>query len=855
MTIRAISRPTCASLSTLSRIWVVALSVLIWSASQTRAQSVWQVQLQPELHGVLAAVPGDAGNLVSFACTQPGAPSHLASGRPIRPHAPGQLILFFDPEALGRTRQDNSALSLTLSVDGRAVGQVPVTLAMPEALLGTIVTYDHAIITLLKAAGQMEVTNPANGRAIRVPLRGFTAVVDDVIRRCQSPASTAGVPALTQLGTQSAPQVNQGPSFDCSRARHPSEQAICASAALAQKDVALAAAYEQTYQAAPRNRQSTLRAQQRRWLAVRNNCQSAVPCLAQAMDTRLEQLTAFAAETANQQQQQTATLTPQKPVAGQTLQWQGELWYGSVTCRRTKDVEAEFNITGRNPQGQYVATLALASPKSLSSGTSKAAYLGETGSDGSIRFVVTRQIRGGVGQRRPSGFDLNPATGKARFSNGDCSVMELERLTPTSPRMVSTVPRPANGGTFYAAPTPRAKCEALIEWVGRLNSEYPDIDFYRTSNGPALARKMINLFGDADFVPVFGAPFETIPYQARVDIRTFSDRVCMKDPFVRERFETFRSAAHRTITGGGKNNELTSNGYTSTLFAVRKLRKVRNEIKILMQSATTGGVTVTSLEKARAELTQHTDLLWPSERQAVMRALDDSFARAASAQADQIVRKVLSQTDAAKAVHAADSAILEFRSTFRKVLPQRDIDAAIKRLTTHRAGAVKAIQEPAFDAIRAVPSDMAGLQMLQDQSGKVPQTFSVLNAKERETYSTLVDTELRKRLNRLIEARVADMPMGPLGLPGLEAQVEWSKTFKADFAAHAAQPQVKQALERLQSARAQLLEDSLGQFETDLASASSDADKDTVLAKYLSRLEDANLPIALEYELLRLTAE
>ena len=66
---------------------------------------------------------------------------------------------------------------------------------------------------------------------------------------------------------------------------------------------------------------------------------------------------------------------------------------------------------------------------------------------------------------------------------------------------------------------------------------------------------------------------------------------------------------------------------------------------------------------------------------------------------------------------------------------------------------------------------------------------------------------------------------------------------------------VKQALEHFQIARAQLLEDSLGQFETDLAGASSDADKETVLAEYLARAEDANLPVALEYELLRLTAE
>lgn len=85
-----------------------------------------------------------------------------------------------------------------------------------------------------------------------------------------------------------------GPSFDCSRARVPTEFAICGTPSLSALDRQIAEAYaEAVSQQAPAVAES-VRTEQRSWLAQRDSCAADIVCLDTAMRDRIRVLSALA---------------------------------------------------------------------------------------------------------------------------------------------------------------------------------------------------------------------------------------------------------------------------------------------------------------------------------------------------------------------------------------------------------------------------------------------------------------------------------------------------------------------------------------------------------------------------------
>ena len=833
----------------------LACAMAIISAGvAAEAQSAWQVQSDPQQYQIAAALPGQDGNALSFNCTRPGAPSAYPDGRPIRPHAPGNLLFLLNPNTFGGGYGAGVQALFSLSVDGRPVGEAPMILAMPEAQLATNVTYDHALLGILRAGNLLEITETARGQKLQVSLAGISAALDQAIALCQSPVGQA--PAAVAA----APGQAVSPSFDCRRASAPAELSICANPGLAAKDNRLDQAYKAAMAATTGQQSTQIRLTQREWLRARDNCRADVACIDQQMNTRLAFLQSIAPPAAAAPVGASQGAAPQQAAAGATaIPVPQAMWYGSLSCRRIKDVEAEFTITGRNPQGQYQAVLKTGTPASLSQGTSEINYLGEDSGPNAIRFVVERQVRGGMGMARAAGFVFDTAAGTGRFDGGDCQSLALERVTAASPRMRSIVPRPASGGSFYAATTDRAKCEALIAWAGRLEAEFPDIDFYRTPNGPEFSRTKIKIFGDEDFVPVFGAPFDVLDYDTRVAVRTFADRTCAQDPFVRDRMETYRAAAQRPIAGGGRSNELTSDGYTSTVFAVRKLREIRQAAQELAQTGARPGEsfsgTVARLEQTRASINDRSGLLWPSERKALADRIDAAIAGLAAAEAGKQVAEVLSIREAGSAVQRSDAALRQIRNQFGKYLPAAERAAFEKQVTEFRNLAAEAILAPLIQAAETAPKDLAATRDLAQQAKTPPNRLSVLSTTEKDRFAKAYDAAVASRLSALVEDRIAKLAALPASKDGLFASSEWARAFEADFTPFEARAAVREAWSSFVEKRALFLEAALPTFEEELATAATAQEVEEVFATYLDWPGDESLPVYLEYELLKALAE
>jgi hypothetical protein len=68
--------------------------------------------------------------------------------------------------------------------------------------------------------------------------------------------------------------------------------------------------------------------------------------------------------------------------------------------------------------------------------------------------------------------------------------------------------------SFAQARTPDEQCLVLGKWLSKFKREYPDVDVMRSLVDQLYVRAA-NLFGDDDFVPVFGKSFDQFSEEDR----------------------------------------------------------------------------------------------------------------------------------------------------------------------------------------------------------------------------------------------------------------------------------------------------------------------------------------------------
>lgn len=81
-------------------------------------------------------------------------------------------------------------------------------------------------------------------------------------------------------------------SFDCARASHADERAVCADRALNDRDVAMSVLYRLDQRLVPMGSRDAIRRDQAAWLARRRTCGANTACLARAYDRRIAELQA-----------------------------------------------------------------------------------------------------------------------------------------------------------------------------------------------------------------------------------------------------------------------------------------------------------------------------------------------------------------------------------------------------------------------------------------------------------------------------------------------------------------------------------------------------------------------------------
>jgi hypothetical protein len=122
-----------------------------------------------------------------------------------------------------------------------------------------------------------------------------------------------------------------------------------------------------------------------------------------------------------------------------------------------------------------------------------------TSSDGLILATANGNFDPAKGEIRAQ---LTPNNGILELTRNREKTVALQAKTAEDMKRLSQGPV-----SLAKAKTEQERRDVIIRWFSRLKAEYPDIDLHHTVLNQIFP-KVLNLFGDDAFVPVFGKPFD-----------------------------------------------------------------------------------------------------------------------------------------------------------------------------------------------------------------------------------------------------------------------------------------------------------------------------------------------------------
>ena len=198
----------------------------------------------------------------------------------------------------------------------------------------------------------------------------------------------------------------------------------------------------------------------------------------------------------------------------------------------------------------------------------------------------------------------------------------------------------------------------LGKWLSKFTREYADLDLQRTL-ADRLRDSAVNLFGDDDFVPVFGKRFEQLSEEELAGPRR-AIQVCSQQGDSRDDRMMYGVVLVRPFSPGRNRDDVAAMvEYRRTL---RQLRpKLLAELQALAPSAA-------SLERASAirdtELPTY-EVLWPSEYRELKAAVDATFPKAASPSLLAWVDSVVNGASGLEGLNAITAALGRFEAAPR----------------------------------------------------------------------------------------------------------------------------------------------------------------------------------------------
>lgn len=529
---------------------------------------------------------------------------------------------------------------------------------------------------------------------------------------------------------------------------------------------------------------------------------------------------------------------PIPPVAGR--------WRGQLACSGSADVQVFLRV---QPDGanRFRATFEYFPKNHLSGGSGALEMVAEYEAPSqAFRFAIDRNART-FGGLNLTGFLLSVADGGVSSSatsiSGSCSRMALipddawqDRSTPT---------RQASGpGAYYS----QSQCQALVDWTGRLGREFPS----GVSASDMYSRFSL-LFGDDDFVNVFGMPFDRMDdsRKSHLYMRAFSE--CSRDPLFANRMQGVRE-----VFRGFSPTRLTSFGGPSISFVIGQQREIQHALRRLDPAASSVAPSDwTAAEQRIAAFTRLLDVnasaLWPSDMQSYKARLEVIASDAAQKAADTEIAGLQALPDALEKIRGF-TRILKQEPTWSAKLSSQTRSRIEAELSAQRDDLIKAMLAPVYARLAEQPRTLAGVAAARALLDEHTVTIEALGPPIRQQIASQVEEWRQGVVQELVKTRTEALAAFPAGADGLAKNAEWLQSFEQYFATVADMPSVALARQAHSQDRLRRLRQGVSEFDAVLSEKARQGLLDSgvieqELLRFLCIPSDWKHPTALEYKL------
>jgi hypothetical protein len=536
-------------------------------------------------------------------------------------------------------------------------------------------------------------------------------------------------------------------------------------------------------------------------------------------------------------------------------------WEGRTTCtvqRGTAELDTEL-VVKQGPALRYEATLILVPPDALAQGVEKGLYVGEARPDHKLAFVSGKKVKQSrSGLRFVDGFEIastdKPDTMSFQFVDKTCVPTDLQRHDPASPRY--RVTQPVGKGAFSEARIPRLQCQAVIDWVAQFSKEYPGVDRRRTMMGQ-LWPKIVILFGDNHFVPVFGNAYDNMSSDERRAIAKKLKSQCPLDPFTGN---DFKNAFSLPVDNGfiaSPDDSGGEFGYEAIVHEVRNFRELRNDVAARL-SATLPATeesreeirrTISSLEEPggrfsglpTTEVRRYIDLLKAKDAGIADQLSKDSYARV-----EAELTRVIAMGDGPDKL--SELKALGSEKSAGILLPE-DRKMLLSRVVAEQRLVADKLLAASVASIESVSTGEEALAEIDSQARALAPTMALLLPEVAKEYQDRISEKRSVMLKTLLGKELALLDTYRAGKAGLKDSATWP-----DRVARLTQensPEYQSAMEQFRNTREKLLLDSLPEFTAELETTSVQGEPtaERIMEEYLSWEGDLNLPASLMYQM------
>lgn len=430
-----------------------------------------------------------------------------------------------------------------------------------------------------------------------------------------------------------------------------------------------------------------------------------------------------------------------------------------------------------------------------------------------------------------------------------CGDVELSRIDETALSRLPTATAP-DGGSYFANRRPQDRCEAIVALPKKFEREFPEVSML---NDPSekVYPKLVLLYGDDDWIQVFGQPFDAMPLNERREIRNEARQLCYNDPFYSDDYYKF-SMLDRGLNGNLE-RPLTSFGLPAIHIAVRQIRKIRHQLRGKVENAIKAPTVEEAAPLARSVSTfmkNNRDRLWPSEIDETERKLSDHLVslslkdmEVALAEADRL------NDPTAKLIALTEMA--EGKQEYHRYLDDRRKADLKTRVEQEQSQLAASLLSAAFAQLEELPSNEPALAAFEEQAADIHKTTALLTERVAVPFEKKITQKRQSILDSLLSKRVSSLNALPSGPDGLSASLDWLEEFKRLFGPYQEQIAFDSAMKTFSDKRSNLLEGALPQFEQEVARAAESGGSgsvDQITSKYLAWEGDEAFPVWLDYQ-------